>query len=197
MSCAHSPTFPSLHLRHNSFSNPSVASLTSQLILQPFFRFSCVTGSSLTSPSELPMITILFQYILEHSVYLVFYSFVYIQDFLKTLFNLSFITCPVHRCGAGGSMHASNVAGPGSIPVRTSFLGEVFSGFFLTCKTSATKLWAHKDTRTSFGHHNHPFIFTLLEWMGAWIVCIVFQVRVVSEVAPADSSSREALHVLV
>ena len=80
---AHSPTFPSLHLRHNSFFNPSVAlptselilqpfrrftyvtahspnpsvgSLTSQLILQPFFCFSYVTGSSLTSAGEPPMI---------------------------------------------------------------------------------------------------------------------------------------------
>ena len=51
---AHSPTLPSLYLRHNSFSNPSVASPTLQLILQPFFRFY-VTGSSLTSPGEPPM----------------------------------------------------------------------------------------------------------------------------------------------
>ena len=51
----HSPTFPSLHLSHSSFSNPSVASPTSQIILQPFFRFSYVTGSSLTSPGEPPM----------------------------------------------------------------------------------------------------------------------------------------------
>ena len=43
---AYSPTLPSLYLRHSSFSNPSVASSTSQLILQPFFRFSYVTGSS-------------------------------------------------------------------------------------------------------------------------------------------------------
>ena len=35
------------YLRHSSFSNPSVASPTSQFILQPFFRFSYVTGSSL------------------------------------------------------------------------------------------------------------------------------------------------------
>ena len=51
-------TFPSVHLRHSSFSNPSVASTTSQLILQPFFRFSYVTGSSLTWPGEPPMIEI-------------------------------------------------------------------------------------------------------------------------------------------
>ena len=47
---AHSPTFPLLHLHHNSFFNPSFASPTSQFILQLFFRFSYVTGSSLTSP---------------------------------------------------------------------------------------------------------------------------------------------------
>ena len=39
-----------------SFSNPSVASPTSQLILQPFCRFSYVTGFSLTSPGEPPML---------------------------------------------------------------------------------------------------------------------------------------------
>ena len=51
---AHSPTLPSLYLRHSSFSYPPVASPTSQLILQPFFRFSYVTGSSRTSPGEPP-----------------------------------------------------------------------------------------------------------------------------------------------
>ena len=45
----HFPTLPSHYLRHSSFSNSSVASPTSQLIIQPFLRFSYVTGSSLTS----------------------------------------------------------------------------------------------------------------------------------------------------
>ena len=45
---AHSPTLPSVYLRHNSFSNPSVASPTSQLILQPFPRFTYVTVHSPT-----------------------------------------------------------------------------------------------------------------------------------------------------
>ena len=63
---AHSPTFPSLHLRHNSsptlpslylrhssFSNPSFASPTSQalLILQPYRHFTYVTTHSPTLPS--------------------------------------------------------------------------------------------------------------------------------------------------
>ena len=47
---AHSPSFPSLHLRHNSFSNPSLALPTSQLILQPFRCFTYVTTHSPTLP---------------------------------------------------------------------------------------------------------------------------------------------------
>ena len=47
---AHSPTLPLPYLRHNSFFNPSVASPTSQLILQPFFCFSYVTAHSTTLP---------------------------------------------------------------------------------------------------------------------------------------------------
>ena len=48
----HSPTLLSLYLRHSSFSNPSVASPTSQFILKPFFRFPYFTNSSLNSPGE-------------------------------------------------------------------------------------------------------------------------------------------------
>ena len=51
----HSPTLPSLYLRHSTLSNPSVASPTSQFILKTSFRFFYVTGSSLTSPGEPPM----------------------------------------------------------------------------------------------------------------------------------------------
>ena len=59
----HSPTLPSLYLRHSSFPNPSVASLTSQFILKPFFcfwallilqpfrHFTYVTTHSTTLPS--------------------------------------------------------------------------------------------------------------------------------------------------
>ena len=63
---AHSPTIPLLHLRHSSFSNLSVASPTSQLILQPIFRISYVTGSSLTSPCEAPMVPIVYDTIQSH-----------------------------------------------------------------------------------------------------------------------------------
>ena len=49
-------TIPSLDLRHSSVSNSSVVSPTSQLVLQPFFRFSYVTGCSLTSPDEPSML---------------------------------------------------------------------------------------------------------------------------------------------
>ena len=45
-----SPTFPSLHLRHNSFSKPSVALPTSQLILQHLRHFNYVTTHYPTLP---------------------------------------------------------------------------------------------------------------------------------------------------
>ena len=48
---AHSPTLPSLYLRHNSFANPPVASPTSQLILQAFRHFTYVTAHSPSFPS--------------------------------------------------------------------------------------------------------------------------------------------------
>ena len=48
MSWAHSPKFPSLHLRHNSFSNPSVALPTSHLILQFLHCFTYVIVHSPT-----------------------------------------------------------------------------------------------------------------------------------------------------
>ena len=54
----YSPILRSLYLRHSSFSNPSVASPTSQYILQPFFRFSYVTSSSLNSPGEPPTVVV-------------------------------------------------------------------------------------------------------------------------------------------
>ena len=52
---AHSPTLPLLYLCHSSFSNPYVVLPMSQLILQPLFCFSYVTGFSLMSPGEPPM----------------------------------------------------------------------------------------------------------------------------------------------
>ena len=48
---AYSPTLPSIYLRHSSFSNLSVASPTSQLILQSFRCFTYVTAHSPTLPS--------------------------------------------------------------------------------------------------------------------------------------------------
>ena len=47
---AHSPTHPPLYLHHSSLYNPSVASPTSQVILQPFRRFIYATAHSTTLP---------------------------------------------------------------------------------------------------------------------------------------------------
>ena len=54
----HSPTLTSLRLRHSSFSNPSFASPTSQLILQPHHYFTYITGFSTTSSGEPPMVSL-------------------------------------------------------------------------------------------------------------------------------------------
>ena len=51
MSRAHSSTFPSLHLHHSSFYNPSVALPMSQIIRQPFCYFTYITAHSPTLPS--------------------------------------------------------------------------------------------------------------------------------------------------
>ena len=67
----HSPTLPLLYLHHSSFSNPSVASPTSQFILQPFFRFSYVTSSYINSPGEQALLILQpfrhFTYVTTHS----------------------------------------------------------------------------------------------------------------------------------
>ena len=89
--------------------------------------------------------------------------------------------------------HALQTRSPPGVrsPVETNFLGEVFPRLFLTCKTNVRKVYAHKVT----AYHVAVIIIlsyspcTLLEWMGEWILRIVFHVRVVSEVAPALSWS--------
>ena len=65
-----------------------------------------------------------------------------------------------------------------------------FSGGFLTCKTNVKKLYAAPPMvpRTSFDHHNHPYHVRLVT-MNEWVNGIVFNVCVVSEVAPALSWS--------
>ena len=55
---AHSPTLPSLYLCHSSFSNPSVASPKSQFILQPLFRFSYISISSLNERSSFSKLSV-------------------------------------------------------------------------------------------------------------------------------------------
>ena len=50
---AHSPSFLLLHLHHSSFSNPSLALPTSQVILQPFRCFTYITAHPPTLLSHL------------------------------------------------------------------------------------------------------------------------------------------------
>ena len=104
----HSPNFPSLHLRHNLFSNTSVALPTSQLILQPLRRFTYVTAHSPTLPLLLH---------LRHS----------------SSSNPSFASPAsqaLHLIHLASRPCQSVAAGPGSIPGRDKFPGWGFSRGF-------------------------------------------------------------------
>ena len=81
LSRAHSPIFPSLRLRHSSFSNPSVALPTSQLILQ---RFRCFTYVTAHSPTLLSLLLChrLFTYIIWRAAHMFKCLF---KKFTKTL----------------------------------------------------------------------------------------------------------------
>ena len=76
----HSPTLTSLYLRHNSFFNPSVASPTSQLILQPLHCFTYVTGTSPMSPGEPPIFSTWIKSLVITWIRIFWYTFVYIAN---------------------------------------------------------------------------------------------------------------------
>ena len=99
---------------------------------------------------------------------------------ISFVFNLKVNKLYVHRCGEGGSMRACHVVGPGSIPGRDMFPAWGFSSLEEKYQEDLGP-----GPGIQFGRHNYPFIFALLEWMVTWMVCIVFNVLVVSEVAPA------------
>ena len=74
----HSPALPSLHLYHSSFSNPSIASPTSQLILQPFL--SLPTSQLILQPFHC------FTYVTAHSP--TFFCFTYVTAHSPTFLSL-------------------------------------------------------------------------------------------------------------
>ena len=84
-------------------------------------------------------------------------------------------------------------------PVGTGFLGEVFSGFFLTCQTNVRKLKAPKVPE-----YHLAVVITIPyspfwdDWVCAW--CVLSFMFVLSRRWPrhrAGHSSGEVLHVLV
>ena len=61
--------------------------------------------------------------------------------------------------------------------------------FFRGFSSPVRQMSGNFRPRISFSHHNHHFIFVLLEWLIVCLVCIFFHVCAVSEVAPALSWS--------
>ena len=81
-----------------SFSNPSIASPTSQFILQPFFCFSYVTSSSLNSPGEPPMMDFVMKNWVTHHILSLKLRRL-ITEFNTWMCNNSPATCSVsHYC---------------------------------------------------------------------------------------------------
>ena len=109
---AHSPTFLSLHLHHNSFSNPSVAFPTSQLILQPFRRFTYVTVHS-------PTLILL---LLRHSSFSnPYFASPTSQLILQPFFRFSYVT-------------TSSLNSPGELPMVNKWVAICNSQLLLTFK---------------------------------------------------------------
>ena len=71
-----------------SFSNPSVASPTSQFTLQPFFHFSYVTSSSLNSPELCSLSNLSFTSPTSQLILQSFHCFTYVTVHSPTLLLL-------------------------------------------------------------------------------------------------------------
>ena len=97
-----SPTFPLLYLRHSSFSNPSVALCTSQLILQPFRTY--IKAHSPTLPSIL-LRHRLFTYVTQRAAH-EYYVKLQCTSTQKMIHNINYvckIICP--EAGLSLDMH--------------------------------------------------------------------------------------------
>ena len=118
LSSARSPSFPSLHLRHSSFSNPSVASSMPQLILQPLFRFSYVTGAFSNPSVSSSMPQLILQPLFRFSYVTGSFSNPSVasstsQVILRPFFRFSYIA-------------GSSPTSPGESPMENSLLSQFF-----------------------------------------------------------------------
>ena len=150
-----SPNFPSLHLRLSSFSNPSFALPTSQLILQPFRCFTYVTTHSPTLLVSTSTIFILNQTLIAEITQGIQFVVAFAYKIKRNCHNLRNLLqiCRSRLSSGYHTRHWKSTAAGQAVAcapvtqrarVRTSvgtrFLGDVFSGFFLTCKTNVGKL---------------------------------------------------------
>ena len=169
---AHSPTFPSLHLHHKSFSNPSVASPTSQLILQLFLalpmsqlilqsfsRFSYITASA-HSPTFLslhlhhssfsnPFVTLLTSQLILQP----FHCFTYITAHSPTLKLLSSAHSPTFL-----SLHLQHSSFSNSsitLPTSQLILQPFHCFTYITAHSPTLKLMSSAHSPTFLLHLHH------------------------------------------
>ena len=130
----HSPTFPSLHLRHSSFSNPSVILPMSLHILQPFHCFTYVTVHSLTVLSLL----------LRHKLFSSFSK-------LSVTSHTSQLILQPFRCFTYVRAHSPTLS---LLHLRHSS----FSNPHFASPTSLALHWRHLASRPCVGHQRMPFV---------------------------------------
>ena len=160
MSSVHFPTFPSLHLLHNSFSNPSVGLPTSQLILQ---RFRCFTYVTVHSPTFFR-----FSYVTSSSI-----------NELCSFSNLS-VTSPKaqlilqpFRCFTYVSAHSPTLP---LLYLRHSSFSKPFFRFSYVTSSSLNSPGEPLMTRTWFGRLTRKYTFDVLgrvnisgHWRPQWM----------------------------
>ena len=128
----HFPTLRLLYLRHSSFSNPSVASPTSQFIVKPFFRFS-FSNLSVTSPTSQLILQLFrrFPYVTAHS-----------PNLLLLHLRHSSLSNPSFASHTSQALHLIHLASRPFWNVQNSNCIEVVLWLYIQLRTQRKEWWS-------------------------------------------------------
>ena len=190
VSSAHSPTFPSLHLHHNSFSNPSIALPMSQLVLQPFRCFTYVTVHSPTILSLLLRHRLILQpfchftYVTAHSptlpsLYLRHSSFSNLsitsptsQLILQYFHRFTYVTARSPTLLSLYLRHSSFSNPSVALPTSQFILQPFFRFSYVT--SSSLKTWRAAHEKNHYGGRAYLiFIGSLIVFLGLSFVIVI------------------------
>ena len=134
MRTAQSPTFPSLHLRHSSFFNPSVALPTSQIIFQHFRWFTYVT-------SHYP--TLLSLFLRHRLIFQPFHHFTYFTAHSSTLPSLYLRHSSFSNFSLLYLCHGSFSSPSFTFPIRHRLILQPFRHFTYVTAHSPNLSWLY------------------------------------------------------